>query len=48
MLNAGLFVKIGRRGIEPKTGLNPFLKTALNVFCMRKTDLFYLNFLFFI
>ena len=22
----------GRRGFEPKTGLNPFLKTALNVF----------------
>ena len=30
----------GRRGIEPKTGLNPFLKTALNVFCMHKTDFF--------
>ena len=25
----------GRRGIEPKTGLNPFLKTALNFFCMQ-------------
>ena len=30
----------GRRGIIPKMGLNPFLKTALNVFCMHKTDFF--------
>ena len=30
----------GRRGIEPKTGLNPFLKYLLNVFCMHKTDFF--------
>ena len=37
----------GRRGIEPKTGLNPFLKTALNFFCMHKTDfLFFLEFFF--
>jgi hypothetical protein len=35
--------KQGRRGIEPKTGLNPFLKTALNFFCMHKTDFFFLN-----
>ena len=37
---------LGRRGIEPKTGLNPFLKTALNVFCMHKTDIFFLEFCF--
>ena len=30
----------GRRGIEPKTELNPVLKTVLNVFCMHKTDFF--------
>ena len=30
----------GRRGIEPKTELKPFLKTAVNVFCMHKTDFF--------
>ena len=30
--------KFGRRGIEPKTGLNPFLKTVLNLFCIHKTD----------
>ena len=39
---------IGRRGIEPKAGLNPFLITALNVFCMHKNDFFSLNFFFFI
>ena len=27
----------GRRGIESNTGLNPFLKIALNVFCLHKT-----------
>jgi hypothetical protein len=26
--------------MEPNTGLNPFLKIALNVFCMNKTDFF--------
>ena len=26
----------GRRGIEPKTGLNPFLKTALNILCIHR------------
>ena len=31
---------VGRRGIEPKTGLNQFLITALNVFCMNKIDSF--------
>ena len=36
-------IENGMRGIETKTGLNPFLKTALNVFCMHKTD-FFLNF----
>ena len=30
----------GRRGIEPKTGLNTSLKTTLNDFCMHKTDFF--------
>ena len=35
----------GRRGIQPKTGLNPFLKSALNVFCMHKTE-FFLEFFF--
>ena len=24
-------------GIEPNKGLNPFLKTALNIFCMHKS-----------
>ena len=38
----------GRLGIEPKTGLNPFFKTALNVFCMHKTDFFFLEVFFFI
>ena len=33
-------INMGRHEIEPKTGLNPFLKTALNVFCMHKTDFF--------
>ena len=33
----------GRRGIEPNTGLNPFLKIAFNVFCMHKNN-FYLTF----
>ena len=28
----------GRRGIEPNTGLNPFLKIVLNVFCMHETN----------
>ena len=27
-------------GIEPKMRLNPFLKTALDVFCMHKTVFF--------
>ena len=30
--------QISRRGIEPNTGLNPFSKIALNVFCMHNTD----------
>ena len=34
----------GRRGIEPKTELNPFLKTVFNFFCMHKTDFFVLIF----
>ena len=38
--------KDGRRGIEPKTGLNPFVKTALNVFSTQKT--FLLEFFFLI
>ena len=37
----------GRLGIEPKTGLNHFLKTALNIFCTHKTDFFFLNSFFF-
>ena len=37
--------KDGRRWIEPKTGLNPFLKTALNVFGMQKL-IFFLNYFF--
>ena len=35
-----LLVLKGRRGIEPKTGFNPFLKTALNVFCIYIIDFF--------
>ena len=31
---------MGRRGIEPKTGFNPFLKIALNVFCMHEPYVF--------
>ena len=34
------YENVGRRGIEPKTELKPFLKIALNVFCMHKTDFF--------
>ena len=34
-----MFYKYRRRGIEPNTGLNPFLKIALYVICMHKTDL---------
>ena len=36
----GKFLNFGRRGIETNTGLNPFLKIVLNVFCMHKTDIF--------
>ena len=32
--------KIESRGIEPKTGLKPFLKTALNVFVCIKLFFF--------
>ena len=28
---------MGRRGIDPNSGLNPCLEIALNVFCMHKT-----------
>ena len=31
---------LGSRWIEPNTGLNPFLRIALNDFCMHKTNLF--------
>ena len=37
-------VKIGRREIEPNTGLNPFFKTALNVFGIHKTFFSYILF----
>ena len=36
----------GGLGNEPKTGFNPCLKTALNVFCMHKTVFFCLEFFF--
>ena len=31
------YVILGRRGIEPNTGLNPFFEIVLNVFFMNKT-----------
>ena len=33
----------GRVGIEPTSGLNPFLEIALNVFSMHKSDFFVLH-----
>ena len=36
----------GRRGIEPKTGLNPFLKTVLNVFYIYIKLIFFSRILF--
>ena len=39
---------IGRREIEPKTGLNPFFKTALNVFFVCIKLIFFLDFFSFI
>ena len=37
-------VKIGRREIEPNTGLKPFFKTALNVFGIHKNFFSYILF----
>ena len=37
-ISLSISIQNGRRGIEPKTGLNLFLKSTSNVFCIHKTD----------